>query len=74
MHTVSSPEIRDKKAVIQLTDLKLKMADTCRKASTSSPGSSLVWRVTRDEDPGEIGNNSKPDWSTFNIAFSTSGL
>ena len=24
--------------------------------------------------PGEIGNNLQPDWSTFNIAFSTSGI
>ena len=38
------------------------------------PGSSLVWRVTRDENLGEIGNNSQPDWSTFNVAFSTSGI
>ena len=34
----------------------------------------LLWfgaRRTCDEDPGENGNNSQPDWSTFNIAFST---
>ena len=41
-----------------------------RVRQTSSPGSSLVWRVKREEDPGEIGNNSQSDWSTFNIAFS----
>ena len=42
--------------------------------STSSPGSSLVWHTTRDEDPGEIGSNLQPDWSTFIIAFSNSRI
>ena len=39
---------------------------------TSCPGSSLVWRATRDEDPGKIGKNSQSNWSTFNIVFGTS--
>ena len=29
--------------------------------------------LAREEDPDKIGNNSQPDWSTFHIAFSTSG-
>ena len=34
----------------------------------------VFFGLARDEDPGEIGNNSQPDWSTFKIAFSTSGI
>ena len=37
--------------------------------ATSSPGSSLVWRVTRDEDPGEIQKKLQDSWSVVACAI-----